>query len=132
MAKKITNPQYPHQCRIYRMEGITSFNPEGKIKVIYEDVCRKSTSTNIRTFNTGNNNTGKVDVADYRISVPGIVEGLQKGDLVDVTDLIGTEKGMRVVMYGATQMGEYKKTDEDGKTEIIRGGTELLCNLPSN
>lgn len=118
MAQKIDNPRYPHQCVIYRKEGVTSFNPDGTVKVLHKGVCRKSSSTNIRTFNTGNNTTGKVDIADYRVSVPGIVEGVQKGDLIDVTDLIGSEKGMRIVMIEATR--------------LMGGGTAVLCNTSSN
>ncbi|MDE7411184.1 MAG: hypothetical protein K2M94_04010 [Paramuribaculum sp.] len=126
-----TNPRYPHQCVIYRKAGATSFN-SGETKEVYKGECRKSSSTNIRTFNTGTNATGKVDIADYRVSLPGIVNGIQKGDLIDVTDLIGTETGMRIVMVDATQLGEYETTDENGKTKIIRGGTAVLCNSPSN
>lgn len=118
MAKKIDNPRFPHQCVIYRKEGATSFNPEGEIVELYNGPCRKSSSTNIRTFNTGSNSTGKVDVADYRVSMPGIINGIQKGDLIDVTDLIGTETGMRIVMIDATQ--------------LMGGGTAVLCNIPSN
>ena len=111
------NPRYPHQCVIYRMIGATSFN-SGETKEIYNGECRKSSSTNIRSFNTGSNSTGKVDIADYRVSLPGIVKGIQKGDLIDVTDLIGTETGMRIVMIDATQLSG--------------GGTAVLCNTSSN
>lgn len=128
----MNNPRFPHQCVIYRKEGATSFNPDGKIVEVYKGVCRKSSSTNIRTFNTGSNTTGKVDVSDYRVSMPGIVKGIQKGDLIDVTDLIGTEKGMRIVNFDATQLGEWETTDEQGRKKIVRGGTAVLCNLPSN
>lgn len=117
MAKKIDNPRFPHQCVIYRNEGVTSFGG-GTYKELYKGPCRKSSSTNIRTFNTGSNSTGKVDIADYRVSVPGVVKGIQKGDLIDVTDFIGTEKGMRIVMIDATQ--------------LMGGGTSVLCNTPSN
>lgn len=127
-----TNPRFPHQCVIYRREGANSFNPDGKIKKIYTGECRKSSSTNIRTFNTGVISTGKVDTVDYRVSLPGIVKGIQKGDLIDVTDLVGTEKGMRIVMIDATQLSEYKTIDEFGKVKIVRGGTALLCNTSSN
>lgn len=126
------NPRYPHQCKVYRREGATSFNPEGKLVTPYEGVCRKSASDNIRTFNTGSNTTGKVDVADYRISVPGVVKGVKKGDLIDVTDLIGTEKGLRIVLLNASQLGEYRTVDENGKTVTVKGGTEFICNIPSN
>ena len=132
MAKKITNPRFPHQCKIYRKVGATSFNPNVESKEIYSGDCRKSSSTNIRTFNTGSNAIGKVDVADYRVSMPGIVKGIQKGDYVDVTDLISTESGMRVVMIEASQLGEYETTAKDGKTKIVRGGTAVLCSTSSN
>lgn len=128
----MNNPRFPHQCVIYRKEGATSFNPDGKIVEVYKGVCRKSSSTNIRTFNTGSNTTGKVDVSDYRVSMPGIVKGIQKGDLIDVTDLIGTDKGMRIVNFDATQLGKWETTDEQGRKKIVRGGTAVLCNLPSN
>lgn len=118
MAKKINNLRFPHQCVIYRKEGATPFNPSGVIKELYNGPCRKSSSTNIRTFNTGSNSTGKVDIADYRVSVPGVVKGIQKGDLIDVTDFVGTEKGMRIVMIDATQ--------------LMGGGISVLCNTPSN
>lgn len=112
------NPRFPHQCVIYRREGATSFNPDGMVKELYKGVCRKNSSTSIRTFSTGSNTTGKVDIADYRVSIPGIVKGIQKGDLIDVTDLIGTEKGMRIVNFDATR--------------LMGGGTAVLCNIPSN
>ncbi|MBD5302385.1 MAG: hypothetical protein HDS16_05240 [Bacteroides sp.] len=126
-----TNPRFQHQCVIYRKVGATSFN-QGETKEIYKGECRKSGSTNIRTFNTGNNTTGKVDIADYRVSMPGIVKGIQKGDLIDVTDLIGTETGMRIVMVDTTQLGEHETTDENGEIKIVRGSTAVLCNAPSN
>lgn len=118
MAPKVINPRFPHQCIVYRMEGASSFTSGGTIKELYKGVCRKSSSGNIRTFNTGSNTTGKVDTADYRVSLPGIVRGIQKGDLVDVTDLTGTEKRMRVVLIDATQ--------------LMGGGTAILCNIASN
>ena len=125
------NPRFPHQCVIYRKIGATSFNL-GEAKEIYKGSCRKSTSSNIRTFNTGSNATGKVDIADYRVSLPGIVKGIQKGDLIDVSDLVGTETGMRIVSFDATQLGEHEVTDENGKTKIVTGGTAVLCNTSSN
>lgn len=128
----MNNPRFPHQCVIYRKEGATPFNPDGVVKELYNGPCRKSSSTNIRTFNTGSNSTGKVDIADYRVSVPGIVKGIQKGDLIDVSDLIGTEKGMRIVNYDSSQLGNYETTDKNGKRITIAGGTAVLCNTSSN
>lgn len=118
MAKVLDNPCYPHYCEIYRMSGISSFDPEGVKESLYVGMCRKSGSDNIRTFNTGANSTGKVDTTDYRISVPGIIKGVKKGDLVDVTDLIHTETELRIVMIESTKLGN--------------GGTALLCNSSSN
>lgn len=129
--EKMTNPRFPHKCIIYRKEGATNFGG-GTIKELYNGPCRKSSSSNIRSFNTGSNTTGKVDIADYRVSMPGIVKGLQKGDLIDVTDLIGTEKGMRIVNFDATQLGEWETSDENGHKKIVRGGTAVLCNISSN
>ncbi len=126
------NPRFPHQCMIYRRKGATPFNPDGELVELYNGPCRKSSSTNIRTFNTGNNTTGKVDIADYRVSMPGIVKGIQKGDFIDVTDLIGTEKGMRIVSFEATQLGRWETTDENGRHKAIAGGTAVLCNTSSN
>lgn len=130
--EKMNNPRFPHQCVIYRKEGVTSFNPSGAVKELYNGSCRKSSSTNIRSFNVGSNTMGKVDIADYRVSMPGIIKGIQKGDLIDVTDLVGTEKGMRIVNFDATQLCEWETTDEQGRKKIVRGGTAVLCNLPSN
>lgn len=111
------NPRYPHNCVIYRVAGATSFSPEGETVVVYRGACRKSSSSNIRTFDTGSGSTGKVDAADYRISIPGLVGGIQKGDLVDFEGLVGGERGMRVVSFGASTMAY---------------GTELLCKMASN
>ena len=125
------NPRFPHQCVIYRKVGATSFNP-GETKEVYKGECRKSSSTNIRTFNTGTNTTGKVDIADYRVSMPGIVKGIQKGDLIDVTDLVGTETGMRIVTVDATYMGKYVRKGRRGRPKTFYGGTAVLCNASSN
>ena len=116
--EKVINPRFPHKCCIYRLRGASSFNPDGEKVVLYEGECRKSSSSNIRSFNTGSNTTGKVDVADYRVSMPGIIRGIQKGDFIDVADLIGTERGMRIVNFEATQ--------------LCGGSTAVLCNTASN
>lgn len=128
----VNNPRYPHQCVIYRRVGATSFNPDGEITEIYTGECRKSSSSSIRTFNTGSNITGKVDTADYRVSLPGIVEGIQKGDLIDVIDFTGIEKGMRIVLIEATRLGKYDMTDNNGMKHTVTGGTAVLCKMASN
>ena len=114
------------------MEGATSFNPKGEYVEVYYGPCRKSSSDNIRTFNTGSNQTGKVDTADYRVSMPGIVKGIRKGDLINVVTEIGREDGMRVVMVDYTQLGEHETTDDEGRKVRVTGGTAVLCNIPSN
>lgn len=128
----MNNPKFPHQCVVYRLSGVTSFNPNGEKKELYNGVCRKSGSDNIRSFSTGNNTTGKVDTCDYRISMPGIVKGIDKGDLVDVTDLVNVEAKLRVINIESTQLGKWETTDEQGRRKIVYGGTAVLCNLPSN
>ena len=132
MAQTMTNPRFPHHCRIYRTEGATSLNPEGVYVEAYCGECRKSSSDNIRSFNTGSNTTGKVDTADYRISMPGIVTGIRRGDLVDVTTEIGREDGMRVVSFDYTRLGEYETVDDEGRRVKVKGATAVLCNIPSN
>lgn len=127
----MANPRFPHQCVIYRREGATNF-ASGTVKELYNGPCRKSSSTNIRSFSTGASTTGKVDIADYRVSIPGVVKGIQKGDLVDVTDLISTEKGMRVVMVDSTQLGRYEMAGKNGNRKTVVGGTAVLCNISSN
>ncbi len=115
MAQTLNNPRFPHTCRVYRLDGASPFNA-GKEVLVYVGACRKSGSNNIRTFNTGNSSTGKTDVADYRVSMPGII-GICKGDLIDVTDLLGTERGMRIITSGTSRLAD---------------ATEVLCNRPSN
>ena len=117
MAQNTLNPRFPHTCRVYRLEGASSFS-KGEEKELYKGQCRKSSSDNIRTFNTGSSTTGKVDSSDYRVSIPAIVRGLQKGDLVDVETLCGTETKLRVVNINPTP--------------LLGDSTEIMCNLPSS
>lgn len=132
MEAKVTNPRFPHKCVIYRNEGATSFNPDGDIVELYNGVCRKSGSTNIRTFSTGSNTTGKVDMADYRVSVPGLVSNVRKGDIIDVTDLVGVERNLRIVAIECSTLCKTEITDADGNRKTIVGGTAYLCNTSSN
>lgn len=132
MATKVTNPHFPHQCIIYRYKGVTSFNPKGTIEEIYNGVCRKESSDNIRTFDAGSSTTGKVDMADIRVSFPGIIKGIQKGDFIDVTDLISTDKEMRIVQVTATLCQKTEVVDSDGNRKTIVGGTAVLCKSSSN
>ena len=109
MVKKIENPRHPHTCKIYRMEGETAFE-DGVETVLYEGACRKYGNSSLRTFKTDN-----VVKADYALSVPGTVEGIQAGDLIDVTDKSGS--------YGRCMV-----------TEVYAGnlGTTVYFNLAKN
>ncbi len=83
----VSNPRHPHHCKIYRLSDVTSWS-DGEEIVLYEGVCRKYGNTSIRTFQ---GNSGVVK-ADYALSIPGQLSGIQTGDLVDVTDLNGSVK----------------------------------------
>lgn len=95
----ISNPRFPHRCRIYRMEGATSFE-SGEAKVLYEGECRKQTNTSLRTFRTSG-----VIKGDYSLSLPGTVGGILPGDLIDVTDRQGGWKGCMVSDAYAGNLG---------------------------
>lgn len=131
MAQTVTNPRFPHICRIYRQVDADSFS-DGEEKEIYSGECRKSGSTNIRTFNTGTVEMGKVDTTDYRISMPGIVSGILKGDLVEVSDpLLQTSELIRVVFMESSQLGIHE-TYRNGHKIVVTGGTAVYCNSVSN
>ena len=66
---KVNNPRHPHKCTVYRIIGEDSFS-DGEKVILYEGICRKEGSTNLRTFKTDN-----VIKSDYLLSLPGIVEG---------------------------------------------------------
>lgn len=87
---KPNNPRYPHLCTIYRMEGESSFS-DGKKVPLYEGICRKYSSTSLRTFKTDN-----VLKGDYALSIPGTVVGIRAGDMIDVTDPCNTFTGCMV------------------------------------
>lgn len=81
---KVNNPSFPHTCKIYRMEGETSFS-DGIETVLYEGECMKYGSNSLRTFKTDN-----VLKGDYAVDVPGLILGVNRGDLIDFTDYSGT------------------------------------------
>lgn len=96
---RVSNPRHPHECVIYRMTDADSFG-DGYKTVLYEGACRKEGSTNLRTFRTDN-----VIKSDYLLSLPGIIEGISAGDLIDVTDRQGTFKGCLVTDSYAGNLG---------------------------
>ena len=96
---KTENPRHPHSCKIYRVEGETSFD-KGVEVVLYEGVCRKYGNSSLRTFKTDN-----VVKGDFALSVPGTVGGILAGDLIDVTDKSGTWKRLMVTECYAGNLG---------------------------
>lgn len=91
----VTNPRFPHTCRIYRIEGETSFSDSEEETILYEGECRKEGNTSVRTFKDN-----EVYKADYRMNIPDTVEGILAGDYVDVTDRSGTfEKCIIAYVY---------------------------------
>lgn len=80
----VYNPRFPHTCRVYRIEGETSFS-DGEETVLYEGECNRYGATSLRTFRTDN-----VIKGDYAIDIPCLVCGIDTGCYVDVTDYIGT------------------------------------------
>jgi hypothetical protein len=66
------------------MEGETSFS-DGDETVLYEGECMKYGSNSLRTFKTDN-----VLKGDYAVDVPGLILGVNRGNLIDFTDYSGT------------------------------------------
>lgn len=99
MAGKISNPHFPHTCRIIRLvESTDPFSDkEDEVEVVYEGPCRRESSTNIRTFRTGSSQFGQVQYGDYRLSLPGLVK-IRKSDTIEWVDfLIGRDEGASVL-----------------------------------
>ena len=97
MATK--NPRFPHYCSIYRIEGETSFE-DGDKTTLYEGVCNKYGSTSLRTFKT----TGVIR-SEYAVDIPGLVEGIVAGSLIDVEDYFDTIVGAIVTESYPTSLG---------------------------
>lgn len=93
------NPRFPHRCTIYRMRGESSFS-KGEREVLYEGECRKYGNSSLRTFKLEN-----VVKADYALSVPGVLEGVRAGYLIDVTDRSGSSLRCMVADVYAGNLG---------------------------
>lgn len=78
----VNNPRYPHTCTIYRVISESQFD-KGKREILYEGVCRKE-----RTY-IRNPYRENVPRGDYRVSLPGFLEGILPGDMIDVKDRVG-------------------------------------------
>lgn len=96
---KPANIRFPHSCRIYRKVGVTNFS-HGTERELYRGVCRKGGSTNLRTFKTND-----VVRSDYSLSIPGMVTGINAGDMVDVADRQGMYLQCLVVDAYACSLG---------------------------
>lgn len=108
------NPRYKHYCKIVRRTGETSFS-DGEESLVYEGVCRRESSDNIRTFNTGSTSIGQVNHTDYRVSIPGKVP-TRDGDLITVFYDLGNDVEAKVLNPDFSPLGD---------------ATELYYNLPA-
>lgn len=106
---RTNNPRYPHTCVIYRIKGATQFS-EGEKVSLYEGECRKESNTSIRNYYSNN-----VPKTDYRVSMPGFVEGILPGDMIDIKDRVALWAGILI-------------TD----VNISNFGTEIFFNISKN
>lgn len=106
---RTNNPRYPHTCVIYRIKGATQFS-EGEKVSLYEGECRKESNTSIRNFYSNN-----VPKTDYRVSMPGFVEDILPGDMIDIKDRVALWAGILI-------------TD----VNISNFGTEIFFNISKN
>lgn len=106
---RTNNPRYPHTCVIYRIKGATQFSKGEKVS-LYEGECRKESNTSIRNFYSNN-----VPKTDYRVSMPGFVEGILPGDMIDIKDRVALWAGILI-------------TD----VNISNFGTEIFFNISKN
>lgn len=87
-----SNPQFPHECRIYRTKGESAFS-DGEIEVIYEGKCRKHVSRYTKE-------NERVLISEYVLKIPShddygnrIEVKALANDRVEVTDRVGTFRG---------------------------------------
>lgn len=137
MANKIRQNRFPHFCTIRRITEVDPFMPEDpfvpdnldeegfpvketKEKVVYSGKCRRESSSNVRTFSKGNSTIGPVVYGDYRVSMPGKIE-VQRGDIIEVSYIIGNDKGMTVLHPNYSPLKTPSTPD---------GCTECFYNLP--
>lgn len=91
---KVINPEFPHRCEVRRILKISPFSDQREEELIYEGVCRREASKNIRTFSKGTSSVGQQVTVDYRVSIPGVFP-IHKGDIVSVDYGIGeSENGI--------------------------------------
>jgi len=92
----VSNPRFPHTCRIYRLDNATPWS-DGEEVTLYEGECRKY---------TGYRPTDPDGVTKeiFALSIPLIMTRngqMRAGDLVDITDRVGDWHGVvKSVMAG--------------------------------
>lgn len=97
--KKIDNPQFPHLCRVYRIEGESSYS-EGTETELYAGECVKYGSETLRTFL--NRDTIK---GDYALNIGKLLEGVTSGCYIDFTDYSEHRERLLVSDCYACSMG---------------------------
>ena len=97
---KVTNPRFPHTCKIYRKVGETSFHDATEEITLYEGKCHKYGSSNLRTFKSND-----VIKGDYAVDIPGLVRGIRGGDILDFEDYSESVEGILISDCYASEMG---------------------------
>lgn len=100
----MANTRYPHQCTIYRYVANALSDSEEKITIYPLNQCRVGFNSSLRIFDGGDSKMGKVDTATVRVSMPDIIQGIQKGDYVDVITAIGELQRMRISTIEYSEM----------------------------
>lgn len=115
MAQKNLNPEFPHSCVIRRILQSDPFIEE-ESEVIYEGMCRRESSANIRTFRQGTTTVGQVYYGDFRICIPGIWD-IRKADIADVDFIIGQDNNG--IVTHPNPSGLKTKKYPEGRTEFF-------------
>lgn len=106
---KVSNPRFPHTCTVYKLVGGDAWT-ESEKQILYQGECCKYGSGTLRTFSYNG-----VIKGDYAIDIPGLVENVCTGCLVDVTDFTGSYEGLVLTDAYPSYMG-----------------TTLFFNMPKN
>ena len=113
------NPEFPHSCIVRRVTDVTPFS-DGESETIYEGICRRESSANIRTFKQGTSSVGQVVYGDFRVSIPGVWP-IKKGDIVSVDFGIGEN---------ANGIITHPNTSNLRTSKYPKGRTEFFYSIP--
>lgn len=139
MAANTVNPRFPHFCVVRRFSEVDSFTPDNPFapdnldsdgfpekqpseSVVYAGICRRGTSTNIRSFRTGTSAVGQVNYADFRVSIPGRHD-IRKGDIATISFFNGEDRDVTVLQPGTS--GLRTKLYPDGFTEFFYNNADI-------